>query len=107
MKEEKTMSKFWEPAAFRAAEGRVWGSMWGRWGIRHARGRRYVVYLIDGARLTEFDSLAHARRFCEAIDGLTDWLRPVAEIGADFELGLALHRAALRITGGRPDLRII
>ena len=48
----------WEPAAFRAAERHYWGSMWGRWGIRHARGRRYAVYLIDGPRLTEFDSLA-------------------------------------------------
>ena len=99
----------WEPTAFRTGEpnSRYWGSAWGRWGIRHARGRRYVVYLICGARLTEFDSLRCARRFCEAIDGLTDWSRPDADLRADHELGLALHRAALHITGGRPVLRIV
>jgi hypothetical protein len=97
----------WEPAAFRAAKRRYWGTMWGRWGIQHARGRRYVVYLIDGARLTEFDSLRAARRFCEAIEPLADWSRPHAELSADDALGLALHRTALRITGGRPDLRIV
>jgi hypothetical protein len=34
---------------------------------------QYVVYLIGGGFLTEFDRLACARRFREAIDGLTDW----------------------------------
>ena len=67
-----TDTMLWEPAVFLTAEpnSRYWGSAWGRWGIRHACGRRYVVYLIGGARLTEFDSLRCARRFCEAIDGL-------------------------------------
>lgn len=75
--------------------------------ICHARGQRYVVYLIGGARLTEFDNLRCARRFCEAIDELADWSRPDAELSADRELGLAVHRPALRITSGRPDLRIV
>jgi hypothetical protein len=97
----------WEPAAFRTAERGCWGSVWGRWGIQHTRGRRYVVYLIGRARLTEFDKLRSARRFCEAIDGLTDWSRPDAELSADRKLGLALHRAALRITRARPNLRIV
>jgi hypothetical protein len=83
------------------------GSASGRWGIRHARGRRYVVYLIGRARLTEFDSLRSARRFCEAIDGLTHWSRPDAKLRTDREFGLAVHRAALRVTRGRPDLRIV
>jgi hypothetical protein len=58
-------------------------------------------YLIGGTRLAEFDSLRAARRFCEAIDGLTDW-----ELAADSGLGLKLHREALRVTGGRPALRV-
>jgi hypothetical protein len=103
------MTRAWEPAAFLTAERgrRYWGSVWGRWGVRHAGGRRYVVYLIGGGRLTEFDRLALARRYCEAIERLTDWSKPAAELSADCELALAMHRAALRITGGRPDLRII
>jgi hypothetical protein len=97
----------WDEALFQTGEGPRYGSAWGRWGISHRRGRRYVVYLIDGARLTEFNSLRCARRFCEAIDGLADWSRPQAELSEDRELGLALHRLALKITGGRPDLHVV
>ncbi len=94
----------WKPAAFRIAGDQWrWGSIWGRWGIDHARGRRYVVYLIDGARLTEFDRLRCARRFCEEIDGLADWSRP----GDDPALALKVHRAALRVSGSRPRLRVV
>lgn len=84
-----------------------WGQRVGTLGIAHARGRRYIVYLIGGKRLTEFDSLRCARRFCEAIEGLTDWSRPQDELAADHDLGLAMHRVALRITGGRPALRVV
>lgn len=98
----------WQDAIFRTAtRGYLWGSIWGRWGIHHARGRRYIVYLLGGKRLTEFDSLACARRFCEAIEKLADWDRPENELSADHELMLAIHRAALRVTGGRPDLKLI
>ena len=80
------------------------GTAWGRWGVEHAGEDQYVVYLISGPRLTEFDNLGCARRFCEAIDGLTDWSRPHTDLVADKELGLAVHQAALRVTGARPDL---
>ncbi len=95
----------WEAAFFRTAHhGYLWGSIWGRWGIRHARGR-YAVYLLGGKRLTEFDRLSCARRFCETVEGLTDWSRPEAELAANDELALTVHRAALRVTGGHPQLK--
>jgi hypothetical protein len=98
----------WEPAAFLTqARDRLWGSVWGRWGVCHRSRRRYVVYLILGPRLTEFDSLRCARRFCEAIEPLTDWSRPHAELSADNALGLALHRTALRLTRGHPALSVV
>jgi hypothetical protein len=94
----------WERAVFRTTGHERMGSVWRRWGVSHARGR-YVIYLIGRRRLTEFERLAHARRFCESIDGLTDWERPDAELTADSGLGLKLHREALRISGGvRPRL---
>jgi hypothetical protein len=92
----------WCESFFRTADSngrRREGSSWRCWGIEHKR-RSFVVYLVAGPRLTEFDSLRCARRFCEAIDGLADWSRPWTEIVADKELGRALHQAALRITGG-------
>jgi hypothetical protein len=98
----------WDLAAFPSAAGPRVGSAWGRWGIAYARrGKQYTVYLVGGGRLTEFDSLRCARRFCEAIDGLADWSRPQTELSKDRALGLALHRLALKITGGRPDLRLV
>jgi hypothetical protein len=101
------LTSTWEAALFCAVDGRHWGSVRGGWGISHRQDRRYAVYRIGGLRLTEFDNLRCARRFCEAIDGLTDWSRPHAELIADAQLGLALHRAALRVTGGRPALCIV
>lgn len=56
---------------------------------------------------TEFDRLRCARRFCEAVDSITAWSRHHAEIAADHELGMALHRTALRVTDRRPDLRVV
>lgn len=97
----------WELTFFRTTEGRRGGSCWGHWGIWHRSARRYIVYLVDGPRLTEFDSLQCARLFCEAIDGLTDWSRPHADLFADRKLGRAVHRAALRVTGGQPDLHVV
>jgi hypothetical protein len=101
----------WEPAVFLTVERgeavRRWGSVLGRWGVAYLGSGSYVVYLIGGPRLTEFDSLRCARRFCEAIEPLADWSRPHAELSADNTLGLTLHRTALRITGGRPALSVI
>ena len=99
----------WEAAVFLTAEDDRprCGSVWGRWGVaRRGRGR-YVVYLIGGPRLTEFDRLRCARRFCEAIEPTADWSRAHAELSADEALGLALHRTALTVTGGRPALRVV
>jgi hypothetical protein len=90
----------WEVALFPTDDGPRYGSAWGRWGVRHGRGRRYRVYLIGSGALTEFGLLQHARRFCEAIDELTDWSRPLAELQQDRDLGLQMHRLALDITGG-------
>lgn len=97
----------WEEALFQTDNGARYGSCWGGWAVHHGRGRRYTVYRIAGKRLTEFNSLRCARRFCEAIDGLTDWSRPIAELQADRTLGLAMHRLALKITEARPDLRVV
>src|SRR4051794_10800915 len=98
---EERQGMRWEEAFFRTAEGNRYGSAWGRWGISHGNGRRYIVYLLAGARLTEFDRLRCARRFCERIDKLTDWSRPHAELISDKELGRAMHRVALNIAGTR------
>jgi len=96
----------WGLGVFPIGKGRSCsGSIWGRWGIAHARGRRYIVYLIDRARLTEFDSLRCARRFCEEIDGLGDWSN--SGVKDDRALALACHRVALLVTGGRPELRVV
>jgi hypothetical protein len=101
----------WEWALFRVATTtgpkHVYGSVWGHWGVARSAEKWYVVtHLPSGCRLTQFETLRIARRYCEAIDGLTDWstLAPPAE---DLQRGLLLHRAALRVTGGRPALQVI
>lgn len=97
----------WEEALFQTDNGARYGCVWNRWGIHYRRGRRYIVYLIGGRRLTEFDTLRCARRFCEGSERLTDWSRPIFELYADHQLGLAMHRLALNITNSRPDLHIV
>jgi hypothetical protein len=57
--------------------------------------------------VSQFDDLKAAKRFCAAINELTDWSRPLPELQADPELGRAMHRLALDITGVRPDLRVV
>ena len=78
----------WELTFFRTTEGRRGGSCWGHWGIWHRSARRYIVYLVDGPRLTEFDRLQCARLFCEAIDALTDSSRPHADLFATGRSGV-------------------
>ena len=105
----------WEEGAFAVANasgelrlslsGR-YGWFWANWGIHRVSGRWYrVVHLPSGRSLAEFDRLRCARRFCEAVNGLTDWSRQ--QPGDDDDLKLAVHRAAMRVTGARPVLRLI
>jgi hypothetical protein len=89
------------------AAGYRHGSIWGRWGIYKAGRLFAVVHIPSGAVLTCFDRLRIARRFCEAIDPLTDWSRPGEELRLDDDLGQLLHREALRLTGRRPEFQII
>lgn len=108
------MTARWEWGAFRTATsdgGAAYrsGSFWGAWGVyKVARQRTFVVtHLASGCRLTEFDSLAIARRFCERIDGLTDWQAQTADTSPDPDLVLQVHRAALAVTGARPQLEVV
>jgi hypothetical protein len=103
----------WESAVFgiTTPEGRkpIFGSVWRSWGVykRRSEASWIVVHLPTGCRLTQFHGLAIARRFCERIDGLTDWkaIDPTAE--ADGGLFLQVHRAALAVTGAQPQLAIV
>jgi hypothetical protein len=85
--------------------GRGWryGSFWRNWGIRYRR-KWVVTHLPSGRRLTEFDKLRIARRFCEAIDELSDWSSPTPSTKS---VGHGIRRIALHLTGSRPDLRIV
>src|SRR5204863_1482883 len=97
----------WEWCLFRVstADGprHRYGSSWRSWAIHYvSRGRFVVTHLPTGRRLTEFDRLAIARRFCERIDDLADW--NFASPPTDPALGLQLHRIALDVTGAKPAL---
>jgi hypothetical protein len=100
----------WEWCAFRTltedGHRHRWGSAWRTWGVFRAGAGRFVVtHIPSGRRLTEFDRLAIARRFCERIDSLADWGAP--EPKNDPALGVLLHRAALVVTGARPALLVV
>jgi hypothetical protein len=85
-------------------EGRIvfLGNAWRYWGIyRAADGDYVVIHLPSLRRLTQFERKAHARRWCEAIDNLTDWSRLPPESEAR-SLSLQMHRKALHITGAWP-----
>jgi len=105
-REKREEARKWKDGLFRADDGNHYGYFWGRWRITNKRGDRwYRVYLTNGPRLIEFAKLACARRFCEAIEGLADWERPVAELAADEELERTLWRTAFKVGGyvqGRP-----
>ena len=96
----------WEWALFRAGDRNYYGSCWRHWGLhRTADGWDRVVHLPSGRSLTNFDRLRIARRFCEAIDGLADWSKVGSQI--DTAGRLQMHREALRLTDGLPQLRVI
>jgi hypothetical protein len=108
--EYSASARKWEWCLFRVATeaggAYRYGSAWRSCGIHYRpRGWFVVVHLPSGRRLTEFDRLAVARRFCEAIDQLADWSTTGPAITP--ELGIQAHREALRLTGARPDLRMI
>jgi hypothetical protein len=85
----------------------VYGSVWGQhWGIHRSADKWFVVtHLPSRRRLTQFDRLRIGRRFCETIDGLTDWDTPTPSAATDLQL--QIHRTALRLTGSRPALRVL
>jgi hypothetical protein len=91
----------------RAGPQRYHGSRWHSWGIYYRRADRiyHVMHVPSRRHVTAFYLLRHARRFCEAIDGLADWCQHNPP--RDHSLALQLYRAALRITGGRPDFRVV
>jgi hypothetical protein len=102
----------WEWTWFRQPgenpDHRVYGSCWHRWAVcRSGKDQNRVICRLNGRALTDFDSLRIARRFCEAIDELTDWSRPPDDLASDRELGLAMHRIALRLSDARPALQIV
>ncbi len=107
----ETSGDRWESALFpvKIADGRSeyrLGCVWRNWGIVYVPGRWYrVTHLASGRRLTEFDRLRIARRFCERIDKLADWSSTEAHL--DPTLGPQVHRAALDLTGARPALSVI
>jgi hypothetical protein len=83
----------------------VYGSVWGHWGIHRSAEKWYVItHLPSRLRVTEFETLRIARRYCEAIDGLTDWSTPTPSAE---DLQRRMHRLALRLTGSRSTLRVI
>lgn len=84
-----------------------YGSAWRTWAIsRYGRGRFVVTHLPSGLRVTEFDRLAIARRFCERVDALADWNTPNPP-NSNPNLSLRMHRIALDLTGAKPMLRAI
>ena len=94
----------WGAFAISTTAGRRYryGSFWNQWGVHRTADKWFVVtHLPSGRRLTRFDRLRIARRFCEAIDRLADW-SAIAEM--DRGLALQVHRAALTVTGARPAL---
>jgi hypothetical protein len=75
------------------------GGLWRHWGIyRSADGDHAVIHLPSLAPLTQFERKAHARRWCEAIDGLADSSRLPPKSERDI-LGLEMNRVVLRTTG--------
>jgi hypothetical protein len=94
----------WEElAVFRDRKVVFFGDVWGHWGIRLEQGEYEITHLPSLGIVTRFELKARARRWCEAIDSLTDWstLPPERERAA---LSLKMHHEALRITRvrGRP-----
>jgi len=94
----------------------VWGIAWGVWGIAGGRGAWTIFHRASGKRLTTFTALGKSRRdnfaarpiakeFCFQIDGLADW--STASAHTDPPVPLRLHAIALRLTSGRPELRIV
>jgi hypothetical protein len=104
--EKRSPPAGWEWGAFAVSTtaGRRYryGSFWNHWGVHRTADKWFVVtHLPSGCRLTRFDRLRIARRFCEAIDCLAD-RSAIAEM--NHGLALQVHRAALTVTGAQPAL---
>jgi len=86
---------------------RRYGSYWRSWAVHRSAEKRFIVtHLPSGCRVTEFDSMRIARRFCEAIDELADWaeLPPPDDRAA---ISLQMHFIALRLSGATPALHVV
>jgi hypothetical protein len=85
------------------------GWYWRNWGVAGGSGVWNVYHLPSGRYVTSFSGASRtarsiAKRFCEEADQLADWTAPPAD---DPTIGLRLHRIARRLSGGRPDLRLL
>jgi hypothetical protein len=98
----------WAPFRILTAEGPKYRyrSCWRSWGIHHCTDKWYsVTHLPLGHQVMHFDRSRIVRRFCEAIDSLTDWSDEDVEDADD--LALAIHRTALRVTGSQSALTCV
>jgi hypothetical protein len=85
------------------------GWFWRNWGVSGGRGVWRVYHRPSGRYMRSFSGPGRtartiAKKFCEEADPLADWtgLPP-----NDLTIDLRLHQIALRLTGGRPDLRLV
>jgi hypothetical protein len=98
----------WEWGYFRAGTAITCGWFWRHWGVSYRTGVCSVYHLPSGRLVTSFVGKGiEARRlgkaFCEEIDRLVD----LVALPDDPMLGLQMHQIALRLSGGRPDLRLL
>ena len=101
-------SNRWEYGFFCIGKGYAAGWFWRHWAIRRAARDRFVLHhLPSGYRVTEFTLSRHARRFAEAVNNMADWSSKELPDGEHDSLGLRMHRAALDITGTRPNLHLV
>jgi hypothetical protein len=99
----------WEWGAARVGDTFRLGWFWRCWLVGGGKGNWTVYHLPSGGRVTEFSDhrlvpRKLAKQFCEEIDALADWSTPVIP-GRDIQR--QMHRIALRLTQGRPDLHIV
>lgn len=97
----------WEFAAFgpipETGRYRYTGHVWSFWGVAPENGGFAVICLPTMRRLAAFDTREQARRFCERIDGYTDWSGGASP--EDDGLTEILRQAAAEMAGHRPDHR--
>jgi hypothetical protein len=85
------------------------GWFWRNWGVAGGSGVWSVSHLPTGRYVTSFSgggrtARSVGKRFCEEANRLAAWTAPLVD---DPNIGLRLHRIALRLSGGRPALRLL